>query len=962
MENLLSNAWTITIAGGTVGTILSALIIYFVQKRATPSLLGLYKQAFRVTCKELMLTHEERHILRKVLTTHEVVETIKTEALGPAHEVKQLCNTIAKLTPSTSRFSEIRFAATVVDRLLYEELKIEGRYSNYHIRTYERRSYFESLKANQDVASIHQEKELPLKSLSPSIHPVIRTFFTRPEYLQGVAENCIGREQDLKKLYATLTTSAIRLIIVEGFGGIGKTTIVAQFALYAADTYNILWIECRGISVTTERLLLEIAHLATEQYKFPWLQATVENPALSETEKISGLIEFLSSTDKSHKEQPSDKTLLPLALFFDDYHLIMNIGLNQLIEKITESHVNVKVVLVTRKLPRELQNKTTTDNSVLLDGLALEDCRTFITSYTKKFPALKQVDEAMLYRIWTRTGKGVPTALKILASMTRTRSLQDILQQLPDYDTLTSAAHEWFSSLFDELSMTEQQVAKEASIFRRPISRSILRQISRGIQIDGVIDELVDRFVLMFDGLQYSMHALWSEYTQEILTSTEKKEFHTRAAILYRDLEADERFTQVMSKVESCYHFIKAENLEEAVEVILPIANTLRFWGVYRELLDILNKVEAFARRINQPMDPRLRIQQCAALHASGQVELAITALNELIETSTGEIEITALQELGWICAETGDNQKAELLLLHSLELARQQGLHKLEGEALFKLQYNAYHVSKLKECLQYNTQRLEIFQKIKDDPEAQEVVAWIYHDIGSVYRELGHYEEALKLYLQSLDFWSTVESSPYRAALLYYDVGQIYRDQGKYQKALQMTETAHQLYTKINYLYGIAHTKTELGRIGNRFDQTSQPIKQVEEAILIMHQVKAPTGEAYSLNALGDIYLSRKQPEQALPYLQQSLAINTPLNNTKDMARSLHHMSLAYEQQGEQLFTNNQQKEARTHFEAALEKITQAKEMFTDPQLISNFEGIDTDTARIRNALQKCDEPGDLP
>jgi tetratricopeptide (TPR) repeat protein len=952
MGGLSSNAWVITVIGGALGTILAALITYLLRKRTTPSILSLYKKALRATCNQLTLTKEERRILSRALTSDEVVEVIKTEALGPADEVLQLCEAIARLAPRTNRLSDAQWTATVVKRLLFEELKVAGRYSSYFNRTHDRRSYFERAKTDQNTSSSQQEKEI-----SASLPPRSWTspFFTKYEYLLGVAGNCIGRERDIEKLSADLMDADNRLIVIEGFGGIGKTTIAARLATYAVRTYNVLWVECQGIAVTTERFLFEMGHLASEQYKFPWLQPIIENPSLSETEKISGFIEFLSSTGKTGMKQTTDEISLPLALFFDDYHLVTDPGLTRFIDRITESYVNVKVVLVTRKLSRKLQNRTTADNTILLDGLSLDDCRSFITSYVKKFPALAQVDEEMLPRIWKRTGQGVPTALKILASMTRTRSLQDVLQQLPDYNPLTAAANEWFGSLFAELAHDEQQVATEVSIFRRPVTRSTLKYISRSTNTDEVIDNLVDRFVLMFDGQRYSMHPLWSEHARRILTPIDKKELHTRAAGFYRDFTSDDRYAMVMSKVESCYHFIGAENLVDAVEVILPIADTLRFWGVYQELFDILHTVEEFARHVNKPLDPRLRIQQGATLHALGKVESAIAVLSELIETEKGEVQISALQELGWIYIETGEQRKAEQLLIQSLQLARQFGLPRLQAEALYKLQYNAYHESKFTEVLEYNAQRLKIFQEMKDDPEAREVIAWIYHDVGNVYREQGRYEDALKLYLQSLDIWHEIGESAFRVGWLNYDIGQIYRDQGKYQEALQRFEYALQTFDKVKYIYGVAHAKTELGRVGSKLDQTSKPIEQVEEGVLILRQLKAPAGEAYALNALGDIYLNRNQPEMALLCLQQSLNLNIPLNNIKDIAKSLHRLSLAYEQQGKQLSIAHRHGEACTHFKEALEKISRAQELLTQIQAVANFEGIVDDTARIRMECAEC-------
>jgi tetratricopeptide (TPR) repeat protein len=411
----------------------------------------------------------------------------------------------------------------------------------------------------------------------------------------------------------------------------------------------------------------------------------------------------------------------------------------------------------------------------------------------------------------------------------------------------------------------------------------------------------------------------------------------------------DDRYTLVMSRVESCHHFIETNNLKEAVDVILPVADTLRFWGVYQELSDILVEIEGCAEAMNQSLDPRLRIEQCAALHAQGNVELAITILKELVNTGEGEIKIKALQELGWIYAETGNRREAENLLLQSLQLAHEDVSPKLEGEALYKLQYNAYHESNFAKVMEYNEQRLNIFRKMEDDPEVREAIAWIYHDIGNVYREQGHYDDALKLYQQDLDLWRSLGNSPFRVGWLNYDIGQIYRDQGKFQEALQKLKIALQIFQDVKYLYGIAHVMIEIGRVSSKFDDSSKSIKQVEDAIIMLGHIKAPAGESYALGALSDIYLKRNELDQALLYSQQSLALDTTMNNIKGMAKSFHRIGLIYEQKGIKSMENGDQKLAHSYFQEALESVERAQTLFFQIRTVPNFCGIADDALRIK-------------
>lgn len=790
------------------------------------------------------------------------------------------------------------------------------------------------------------------KSTQPShILDLSGTFFTPQEEWKELADKCVDREQDIKALLSNVENPGRRLLLIEGFGGLGKTTLASRLANIISQRYTVLWVKCQSIPVAAERFLREMAKIAANQYQYPLLSVMLENPQWSQEEKNNGLLDFLASIGKSN----GSTSAKPIAFFFDDYNLVADEALKRLVIQIAESHIDVKVVLILRALPAELQYEADATNALQLQGLDVEGCRKFIEAYVSNYPALKNIDDQRLQRIWKLTGQGVPEALRILISLTRRLGLDDILDELP---TLTTATRDkWFDKLFHELSPEEQQVATEVSIFRHRTSLRALVAVSRCAQARDVLVALVDRFVLTFDARrqQYFMHALWSEYTSQRLSPSDAKELHARAAAFYQEFVPKDRYAEVMNRLESCFHFIQAENIEQAEQELISIASTLRSWGFFQEFSDILVEIEKHMLTQDKPLNPALSLEKGAMLYAQGSVDEAIVLLNELAKTGTGDIQIRALQELGWIYIETGNRREAERLLKLSRQFAHQSNLPRLEAEALANLQHVAYHECDYDRTLAYNEERLRILQLMGDDPDVKEAIAWTHHEIGNVYRERGFYTRALELYQLDQAVWEKLGNPPRRVGWILYDIGQIYREQGKLPEAKAKFEEALQVFVRMQQLFGIAHVKIELGRVGARLGSAESALKEVNEAIDLLRQVRATAGEAYAQGALGQIYLGLSQPDSALPYFQQSLAMETDLHSLKGQAWSLHQIGLAYEQQGKRSLLSGNYQEACSLFQEAMTFITQSQELFARIGAAPNIYGIQDNLARIQQTYTEC-------
>ena len=781
-------------------------------------------------------------------------------------------------------------------------------------------------------------------------------FFLPTQEIEGLAQRCVGRLGEIDRLKTSFFDTTYHHYIIEGFGGVGKTTLAAQLAVRAQERYEVLWIACRGIPVTAERFLLEMGRYALATQGYSKLAALVENTAMSLEEKVTGLIRFLEwNADPAH-----GKTHRPIALFFDDYYLVNDVALNQLVLRLGLAVPDMKIVYMTRdrnKLPLTLLSDVAATPPLLLKGLSLEDCRAYLHANAAKYPVLGSLSDEIIERIWVRTGEGVPAALNILVSMTATSwSLEDVLKRLPDYDPLQERIYkQWFEALFNEISPVDRRVATEAALFRRTFPRTALLAIDEEPDVNEAIDELTGRFILNFDGAEYSMHLLWSDYARKTLSHAESSALHRRLAEYYLNApitpSAAYRWYHAHSILEACYHLTRADAIEEAVTTLTSIATPLREWGLLEELKDILGQLETAFHERGQAVPDQLSLIRASILYSQGDVETAKASLDQLAHTATGATRIEALQVLAQVFIDTGERSAARGLLQQSGALAHLDGLVKQESEAYRGLQAIAWLESDYDEALKLNDQRLSLLQASPGQltEELREELAVTYRDIGTIHRERGQFTEARRFYELDSDIIHTIGDPPLHLGWSLYNRGRALLEEGQPEaEAYQLLTRALALFNGVPYMYGAAHAMIDLGFI----DAQSEPAKGlagIQRGIELLHEIKGATGEAYGLRVQGAAYVRLNEPEKALRSLERSLSMDERvLHGKKGIALTLSQMALAHEQIGDRLKASGQ---AVT---AACSEFAQAAELLRRTSALYEELKVEPNTGHVRDAIAR--------
>jgi ATP/maltotriose-dependent transcriptional regulator MalT/DNA-binding transcriptional ArsR family regulator len=461
-------------------------------------------------------------------------------------------------------------------------------------------------------------------------------------------DSFVGRERELE-----LLASKTRFIIIEGIGGIGKSSLLQSFAHLLPTGYRIFW------------------HAFKETDSFNYVMTRLAS-FLADYDYLD-LLEYLKWAGNE------DSTKLDLALkglnrpeyvlIFDDYQRQHDVALNVFLEHLQQHLTKAKVIVASRERPGFLLASPQA-LEIALEGLSEEECRLYLE---KKKVALSDKRMALVYR---KTA-GHPLSLVVMSSILR--SNKEKLDEISSLPTIGDLA----SEIIDSLGEDEREVLLRASIFRNPIPVEGVLTLVRSRRVRACLHSLERKLILRRSDGSYQLHELIREGCYARIDSPE--ELHGRAGqwLLSRGTPQD--------TLEGLYHMIKANQYSSLNEVMMQELAQERFHfveeGYGSVLLDILSPVETDRLK---PRDACCLL--CVQAKALTNVqawrkagELLSMAKRIATELRDEKLLSCVYKTMGNYHIMKGDMAKGERHLIMSSDLLRQTG----DSESLAKIYLN---------------------------------------------------------------------------------------------------------------------------------------------------------------------------------------------------------------------------------------------------------------------------------
>ena len=335
-------------------------------------------------------------------------------------------------------------------------------------------------------------------------------------------------------------------------------------------------------------------------------------------------------------------------------------------------------------------------------------------------------------------------------------------------------------------------------------------------------------------------------------------------------------------------------NLEKGFPEVLSYLNFKReeiidhrvkavFWVTDKELTRIGNEAPdffAFRNRVVEFVEVPLAEERRPALvefaleteyrsldEIKRSIELKETLLSELFEDD--EISGYLLNSLGILYYQIGSYKKSIEYHEKALEISREIGYRKGEGNALGNLGLAYNDLGQVQKAIEYHEQALVISKEI-GDRQGEGV------DLGSLgiaYSRLGQVQKAIDYYEQALVISKEIGHRRGEGNTL-GNLGIAYKNLGQVQKAIEYHEQALVISKEIGDRQGEGVDLGSLGIAYSHLGQVEKAIDYYEQALMISKEIGDRRNEGIWLGNLGIAYKNLGQVDKAIDYNEQALVI----------------------------------------------------------------------------------------
>jgi ATP/maltotriose-dependent transcriptional regulator MalT/DNA-binding MarR family transcriptional regulator len=585
-----------------------------------------------------------------------------------------------------------------------------------------------------------------------------------------------GRKKELEIIRKFLNSPKMKILVVKGIAGMGKTTLLAKVVDEKDDSRRIFWYKFHNWS-TQRNLLKHLAEFLKKEKK------DALKLYLEENRKIDvGDVQALLKTEFSNVSG---------VFVFDDFHGANSQILNlfEAISEIIDDLKDIKIVLLGRNIPRFYDRRAVVINKLLvelqLEGLDKKSGFELLNA--------RNIESQHFDKIYEST-KGHPLSLELVKLTEGKIGKKDIQQFL-------------WEEVLTKLVEKEKALLRFACVFRYPVSKEAYLLIPNDKEniTSETIDELVEKSLVSNADTLYDVHDLIREFFYNRLSLDMKKAYHIKVAEYFED-EADD-----LAQIEAQYHHIKAQNDKRAVELAIKFGEHLINRGFLEEFLEILNSISL--DNLEPLKQSHLCIMKGDIQTTLGEWDMAQNLYEMSLSSATQENDkrgsAQAYYKIAAIHYRKGDLNKALTINNQSFEILKDIN----EPYELAKLYNNIgviyWKIGSFEKAKDNYTKSLDIAEKLGD----KRGVARALNNLGILHWEKGNLDNAIKFYQKSLTLTNELQDRQ-TEAILFDNLGEAFRKKGDVKKAQSYYEKSLKLSQKLGFRWQIAEVFRNMGKL----------------------------------------------------------------------------------------------------------------------------------------------------
>lgn len=690
------------------------------------------------------------------------------------------------------------------------------------------RSVVEELKKPVDVNVPVQIKGPPL--VLPDPIPALGIFIDREDVIEDIR---IFFHEDV-----------CRLIVLQGFPGIGKTTLAARLSgLMRSRFKSVLWFKCHPGRLSSDVLFAKF-HAFFEENEDHSLRGIWNdmNPELVDV-KINRLIRALDANR--------------YLIIFDEFEnwlgddfQIENEHVRKVLSDIFCAAHKSKCILVSHKRPA-LERLTTPLPFGSLREHTIPGLSEPYAIQLLRESGLSIEDKELMGRI-VNYCDGNPLMLQMFSYQVRIR------RRDPAELIAAGAKEAKFANLLVEatsgLSRESRNELERLSVFRLPLSRR--RQKTLGVHYNTAVEPLVDRF-LVTGGESIDVPVIVKIFMLETLSESRRLELHKEAAAFYKQLHEDRTpgdYETLQLVLEEAYHKFQAGDIGNAAMIVMPAAGLLVDWGY-------IEQAEQQALQVEKNINDNRLLAQCAGiLGRINDLRSNYTAALEYFEnalelyTSVNDHGGAAgtMFRIGSIYNARRQFKRADSYFQRCIKLSDKQGVSEKRGGALLSMAWNRKEQScETGKVLELYRVSLETAEKEKD-----------YITISSAHRQIGfllwskqqNKEEALRHYEHALRI-SRSSNLVKEIGAIHVDLGYLHNEWGEYSEAEKNCLQAIEILKALGNNYALGNAYCNFAGVMESTGMVDNAVQYYKLSIKISSEIKNFGCTAYAALRLGMVY-----------------------------------------------------------------------------------------------------------
>ena len=233
----------------------------------------------------------------------------------------------------------------------------------------------------------------------------------------------------------------------------------------------------------------------------------------------------------------------------------------------------------------------------------------------------------------------------------------------------------------------------------------------------------------------------------------------------------------------------------------------------------------------------------------------------------TKRLEAGALQEIGKVSNQLGENQRAIDALNQALTIRQRQKIRYSMAQTLSMLGLVYFELGNTQRALEYCTQALTIWRAIGSKGDR----AATLNIIGLIHTLRNDHLEALRTFNQSLTFRRLAKDKAGEAITL-RNIGSVYSNLRDKTNSLRYFDQALKLFKSIPNKTGEASTLSNIGKLYADLGETEQATSYLQSALPIHREAGDVEREALTLSRLQDAWSAANKPSLAILYGKESV------------------------------------------------------------------------------------------